>query len=172
MAKKQLKDDMREASADGQDRKLLLVDEDASDLDYYTEVLRYLGYEVRPVDSYSSAAATLGREPFDLVIIDQGSSDFEGRTVLSRAVETNRHVPVLVLTRVADADCCIEALDAGAYEYVQKPLTAAEVRDLVGDYLKPKPLAEKMPAGYDYTYQQDIAGSGGGAERESLRKAS
>ena len=85
MAKEQLKSNTREASVDGQDLKLLLVDEDASDLDYYTEVLRYLGYKVRPVDSYTSAAATLGQERFDLVIVDQGSADFEGRSVLSRA---------------------------------------------------------------------------------------
>lgn len=170
MAKDQSKSGIEKASADGQERKLLLVDEDASDLDYYTEVLRFLGYEVHPVGSYSSAAATLGREQFDLVIVDQGSSDFEGRTVLSRAVETHRHVPVLVLTRVVDADCCVEALDAGAYEYVQKPLTAAEVRDLVGDYLKPH--AEKIPVGNDYAYQQGFARTGGQPEHASWQKAS
>lgn len=170
MAKGQLKSNIREASVDGQNLKLLLVDEDASDLDYYAEVLRYLGYEVRPVDSYTTAAATLGQERFDLVIVDQGSADFEGRSVLSRAVETNRHVPVLVLTRVVDADCCLEALDVGASEYVQKPLTAAEVRELVGDYLKLP--AEKMPAGYDYAYQHEFAGTGGQPDRESWRKAS
>lgn len=170
MVKRQLKSNIREALSDGQDLKLLLVDEDASDLDYYTEVLRYLGYNVRPVGSYASAAATLGRERFDLVIVDQGTSNFEGRAVLSRAVEIDRHVPVLVLTRVVDADCCIEALGAGAYEYVQKPLTAAEVRELVGDYLK-RP-AEKMSASHEYAYQADFAGAGRAAEGEFWQKAS
>jgi len=170
MAKGQLKSDIKKASANGQERKLLLVDEEASDLDYYTEVLRYLGYAVRPVDSYSIAAATLGEEEFDLVIVDQGSSDFEGRTVLSRAVETSRHVPVLVLTRVVDSDCCIEALNAGAYEYVQKPLTTVEVRELVSDYLKPP--AEEIPTGNDYAYHHEFAEAGAGPERESWRKAS
>lgn len=170
MAKRQLKSNISERPADGQDLKLLLVDEDASDLDYYTEVLRYLGYDVRPVGSYASAAAMLGRERFDLVIVDQGSSNFEGRTILSRAVETDRRLPVLVLTRVVDADCCIEALDAGAYEYVQKPLTAAEVRELVGDYLKHP--AEKMPVRHDYAYQSGFVGAGSRAESDSWQKAS
>ncbi|HET7100243.1 MAG TPA: response regulator, partial [Terriglobia bacterium] len=135
MAKRKFQSDTREAGGDGRELKLLLVDENASDLDYYTEVLRYLGYEVQPVNSYSKAAANLDRERFDLVIVDQGSTNFEGRSVLSRAVEVDRHVPILVLTRTVDVDCCIEALDFGAQEYVQKPLTTAEVRELVSEYV-------------------------------------
>lgn len=136
MAKIAWQSNVSENFTDGRELKLLLVDEDANDLDYYAEVLRYLGYNVVPMDSYVRAAATLGRDRFDLVIVDQGSANFEGRLVLSRAMEVDRHVPVLVLTRAVDADCCLEALDAGAHEYVQKPLTAAEVREIVSDYVK------------------------------------
>jgi DNA-binding NtrC family response regulator len=171
MAKRKMQSNIMEVSADGLDLKLLLVDEDGNDLDYYTEVLRYLGYEVVPVDSYNKAAATLGRERFDLVIVDQGSTNFEGRSVLSRAVEVDRHVPVLVLTRTVDADCCIEALDAGAHEYVQKPLTAAEVRELVGDYAKAP--VEKFPAARPFSMPRNVAGvESSQAEDESLRKVS
>ena len=164
MAERKFQSDIREASADGRDLKLLLVDENTSDLHYYTEVLRYLGHEVQPVDSYSKAVSTLDRERFDLVIVDQGSASFEGRSVLSRAVEIDHHVPVLVLTGTVDADCCIEALDAGAHEYVQKPLTAAEVRELVNDYVRPSTLtfaaSHRPPLGM------------AGEEGESLRRAS
>lgn len=117
--------------------KLLLVDENAEDLRDYTAMLRYLDYEVRPVGSYTDAVALLGQEAFDLVIVDQGSADFEGRSVLRRAVEIDHQTPVLVLTGTVDADCCIRALDMGAHEYVQKPLTRSEVKELVDDYLKP-----------------------------------
>lgn len=160
-----------EHPTDGRELKLLLVDEDANDLDYYAEVLRYLGYNVVPMDSYVRAAAMLGRERFDLVIVDQGSANFEGRSVLSRAVEVDRHVPVLVLTRAVDAGCCIEALDAGAHEYVQKPLTAAEVRELVSDYVKAPD--EKFQDIRPYEMPRNIAGVGSSEARgESLPKAS
>lgn len=166
MAKELVERNNRNASSEAKRLKLLLVDEDVKDLNYYAEVLRYLGYDVRSVDSYARAATSLGREQFDLVIVDQGSQDFEGRTVLSRAVEVNRHVPVLVLTRMVDADCCIEALNTGAYEYVQKPLTTAEVRELVNDYVKPStPLVSAVP---NYASQE----SADGADRESWRRAS
>lgn len=171
MSKRQLESRTEDGTSNEELHRLLLVDEDAGDLDYYSAMLRYLGYEVKPVDSYSKAAASLGSERFDLVIVDQGSSDFEGRSVLSRAVEVDRHVPVLVLTRAADADCCIEALDSGAYEYVQKPLTTAEVRDLISDYLKPS--IGLFPASQDHHLQRSFTqGSNRQAVQESWSKAS
>ena len=169
MAKRKFESNIREGNVEGKDLRLLLVDENAYDLDYYTEVLRYLGYDVQPMNSYSRAAATLDRERFDLVIVDQGSTNFEGRSVLSRAVEADRHVPVLVLTRTVDVDCCLEALDAGAHEYVQKPLTTAEVRELVNDYVRPSTL--KFEA--DHLPPFDMSGQSSDASgQQALRKAS
>lgn len=171
MAKRELGGKNGKACLIEQRQRLLLVDENAGDLDYYSQILQHLGYDVLPVDSYAKAAASLGHERFDLVIVEQGSSDFEGRSVLSRAVEVDRHVPVLVLTRMVDADCCIEALDSGAYEYVQKPLTTAEVREMVSGYLKPS--AGSFPASQNYQLRRDFAvGSHAESERESLPKAS
>jgi DNA-binding response OmpR family regulator len=117
--------------------KLLLVDENPQDLQDYTAMLRYLGYEVQPAGSYAGAVEFLEQEAFDLVMVDQGSTDFEGRSVLRRAVEIDHRTPVLVLTGAVNATCCVSALDMGATEYVQKPLTSSEVRELVDDYLKP-----------------------------------
>lgn len=171
MAERQLEANSNRTPLNEVAAKLLLVDEDAEDLEYYSAVLRYLGYEVRSVDSYTKAAASLGRERFDLVIVDQGSSDFEGRSVLTRAVETDRQVPVLVLTRAVDADCCIEALNSGAYEYVQKPLTTAEIRELISDYVKPS-KASFSPS-KPYTFHHDMTERNNPqVERVSWRKAS
>ncbi|HET7214502.1 MAG TPA: response regulator [Terriglobia bacterium] len=169
MANGKFASNARETSKEGRELKLLLVDENTYDLDYYTEVLRYLGYQVQPVNSYSKAAATLGCERFDLVIVDQGSANFEGRSVLTRAVEVDHRVPILVLTRTVDADCCIEALDAGAHEYVQKPLTTAEIRELVNDYVKPSTL----PFAASHLPPLGMGGRNDNAsDHQSLRKAS
>lgn len=130
--------------------KLLLVDENPQDLEDYTAMLRYLGYEVQPAGSYAGAVEFLDRAAYDLVIVDQGSAHFEGRSVLRRAVEVDRRTPVLVLTGAVSTACCVRALDMGADEYVQKPLSSSEVRELVNDYLKPSPylaVPGENPAG-------------------------
>jgi DNA-binding response OmpR family regulator len=144
--------------------KLLLVDENPQDLHDYTAMLSYLGYQVQPAGSYTGAVEFLDHEAFDLVMVDQGSTNFEGRGVLRRAVEIDQRTPVLVLTGAISASCCVNALDMGANEYVQKPLTSFEVRELVDDYLKP---SGKIAAAV-----HDLPIHSQAANRESWRKAS
>jgi CheY-like chemotaxis protein len=77
--------------------KLLVVDEDMEDLQHYSAILNRLGYEVRPFARYDEAAACLGEEVFDLVLVCQGTNNFEGRSVLARAIEKDRRTHVLIL---------------------------------------------------------------------------
>ena len=117
--------------------RLLLVDENLDDLLYYSAVLERQGYDVRSVSTYAEGAAWLDREDFDLVIVSQGSAHFEGREVLSHALERDRHTPVLVLTRIPDMPTYIEAMQMGAFDYVEKPLAASELAELVAKHLRP-----------------------------------
>jgi DNA-binding response OmpR family regulator len=69
----------------------------------------------------------LEREPFDLIILDQGSTRFEGREVLARAMEVDVELRVLVLARSYARDCYLEAMQSGALDYLEGPLSAAEI---------------------------------------------
>jgi DNA-binding NtrC family response regulator len=117
-------------------RRLLLVDEDLEDLLYYSAVLQHLGYEVRSIPSYKDGVAWVGREDFDLILVSQGSSNFEGCSVLARAIEKDRHIPVVVLSRSIDMPCYIEAMQSGALDYMEKPLLPSEIGQLVRKYLR------------------------------------
>jgi two-component system phosphoglycerate transport system response regulator PgtA len=117
-------------------RRLLVVDEDLEDLQYYSAVLQYQGYEVRSIPSYKDGTAWAGSEDFDLILLSQGSPDFEGRSVLVRAIERDRHAPVVVLSRSIDMPCYIEAMQSGALDYMEKPLLPSEIGLLVRKYLR------------------------------------
>jgi two-component system C4-dicarboxylate transport response regulator DctD len=119
--------------------RVLVADDDLNDLLYYSAVLFHHGYEVRSIASYAEAAACLEREDFDLIIVSQGSSNFEGRRVLARAIEKDRHTPVLVFTRFADMSCYLEAIQAGALDYLEKPLPPSEIARLVMKHLRAQP---------------------------------
>jgi len=116
--------------------KLLLVDEDLGDLQVYSNMLTQLGYEVRAFGCYREAEICVGREAFDLVIVSQGSSDFEGRTVIARTTEIDRRIPVVVLTHVFEIPCYAEAIQLGALDYLPKPLPAWELERLVSGCLR------------------------------------
>jgi DNA-binding NtrC family response regulator len=117
-------------------KKLLVVDENLEDLLYYSAVLQHQGYEVRSIPSYVDGAAWVGREDFDLILLTQGSPRFEGRSVLSRAIERDRHAPVVVLSRSIDIPCYIEAMQCGALDYMEKPWLPSEIGLLVRKYLR------------------------------------
>ncbi|HET7841097.1 MAG TPA: response regulator, partial [Terriglobia bacterium] len=106
------------------------------DLLYYSAVLQNLRYEVRSSASYTEAANLFAREDFDLVIVSEGGSRFEGRTVLSHAIEADRTTPVLVLTRNPSMNSYVEAMQMGAFDYVEKPLTPSELAELVKWHLR------------------------------------
>ncbi len=117
-------------------RRVLVVDEDLDDLLYYSAVLQHHGYEVRSIPSYSDGATCLESEDFDLIIVSQGSPNFEGRRVLARAIEKDRQTPVLVFTRSVDMPCYMEAIQSGALDYIEKPLPPSEIGKLVAKHLR------------------------------------
>ncbi len=116
--------------------RLLLVDEDMRDLVYYASALRQNGFDVRSCGSFSEAQACLEKDAFDLVIVSQGGPGFEGCSVLRSAKEKDRYLPVLVLTRSLDMGCYLEAMQRGAFDYVEKPLAAPEVARIVATHLR------------------------------------
>ncbi len=119
--------------------RVLLVDDDLEDLRRYSEALRHQGYEVRFSDSYREAEACLEQQTFDLVIVAQGSSTFEGQSVLARAIERDRHAPVLVLTRSVEMPCYLEAMQLGARDYLEKPSLPSEIGKLAERFLPHRP---------------------------------
>lgn len=137
---------MRRESSDGRRadqspglvrKRLLLVDENLDDLQYYSTVLQHQGYEVHSIPSYRDGVTWVEREDFDLILLSQGSPSFEGRSVLSHAIERDRHAPVVVLSRSIDMHCYIEAMQCGALDYMQKPWPPSEIGLLVRKYLGP-----------------------------------
>jgi len=123
----------------GHGARVLLVNKGARELAGYGASLQSAGYRVRSASSFSEGAKCLEREPFDLVLLDQGSKGFEGREVLMSAMVINSEVPVLVLARAYDRICYEEAMQAGALDYVEGPLSEAEIVAFVETFTPRRP---------------------------------
>ena len=116
----------------------LLVDEDAKDLRHFTTLLRLLGYSVQAFMNYREAERCLEHEHFDFVIVSQISLAFETRRLVEFALARDRHTPVVVLTRCLEMNCYLEAMQLGAADYVEKPLSPVELKRLVVKHCKPQ----------------------------------
>lgn len=107
--------------------KVLLVDEDASDLRGLRLILEGQGFEVFTCTTYEAGIQLLEKGPFDFVVVSQGTQAFEGRRVLDCAMQLDRHRPVLVVTRCMDMPCYLEAMQMGAIDYLEKPVPPADL---------------------------------------------
>ena len=88
--------------------------------------LQSRGYEVAIASSGADALTQLARNPADLVVLDLGLPDIEGVDVIA-ALRAWSAVPILVLSaRQGDSDK-VQALDAGADDYLTKPFSVEEL---------------------------------------------
>lgn len=121
--------------------KILLVDEDARDRDHYRRMLQDSGFEVKACADFEESARVVQMGTFDCLVVSQGGPEFEGRTVLESAVACDRYRPVVILSRYHDVACYLEAMQLGAVDYLEKPLSAAEIVRAVTTYLQPRNAA-------------------------------
>jgi DNA-binding response OmpR family regulator len=125
----------------GRGVKVLLVVDEPESLNDARSVLRAQGHKVVASTSYKRGLDLLGHETFDLVAVSQGGAAFEGRGVVMRALEADRSVPVLVLTRAPDMKSYLEAMQLGAVDYLEMPVSPAELARVLRTHVRQRPAA-------------------------------
>ncbi|MEO8878432.1 MAG: hybrid sensor histidine kinase/response regulator [Polyangiaceae bacterium] len=114
-------------SVEGRKKRILLVDDEPRNVAVLEGFLAPLGHElVRALDG-RSALALFESSPFDLVLLDLVMPGFEGLDVLAhiRADPSRAHVPIIIVTAHGEREKRIKAIEAGANEFLEKPVDSA-----------------------------------------------
>jgi two-component system KDP operon response regulator KdpE len=106
--------------------RVLVVDDEQQILRALQTSLRAAGYEVETAETAESALAAAAMRPPEAVILDLVLPDGTG-TEVTRELRTWSSAPVIVLSAVGDEQEKVAALDAGADDYVTKPVGIDEV---------------------------------------------
>jgi len=106
--------------------RVLVVDDEPQILRALRINLRVRQYEVFTAATGTEALEVAGRHPPDLVILDLGLPDLSGLEVIA-GLRGWTSVPIVVLSGRADSADKVEALDAGADDYVTKPFSMDEL---------------------------------------------
>jgi two-component system KDP operon response regulator KdpE len=106
--------------------RLLLVDDEPQIIRALTPALQAAGYAVVSAGRGEDALRELAHEPCDVIILDLGLPDMDGKTVIARLREWS-DAPVLVLSARDLESEKIAALDAGADDFVNKPVGVGEL---------------------------------------------
>jgi DNA-binding NtrC family response regulator len=108
--------------------RILVVDDSKESREVCQRVLRKEGYEVQGVDNGKKALDELKATRFDLIITDLKMPEVDGISLLKKAKEIYPEIFVIVMTGYPDEESRIQAIKAGASDYLAKPI---EVSDLI-----------------------------------------
>ena len=105
--------------------RILLVDDDAQQRRYISAVLAASGYSANSVDCGQAALDRMradGSEPCDLILLDLQMPDMDGIEVLKQLRAANIQTPVLVMTADGSISRAVDAMRAGANDFLIKPV--------------------------------------------------
>jgi diguanylate cyclase (GGDEF)-like protein/PAS domain S-box-containing protein len=128
--------------------RIVIVDDRATNLRIYAQFVAMMGpdFSSKCFQSALEALAWLETEPADLIVVDYRMPEMNGADFIRKLRERNGGggAPAIIITARQDRECRISALDAGATDFLQSPVTHTEFRErallLLTQSLKSKQL--------------------------------
>ncbi|MCP5279600.1 MAG: sigma-54-dependent Fis family transcriptional regulator [Thiobacillus sp.] len=128
--------------------RVLLVDDEPDLLDLLELDMVRMGLDSERAGSVAQARSLLDRQGFDLCLTDMRLPDGDGLEVVRHIAEHAPRTPVAVITAFGSAENAVVALKAGAFDYVEKPVSPENIRALVRSALKLPEMPAKAPGTY------------------------
>lgn len=122
---------------------LLLVDDDRHLLESMAGWLREQGFEVDEAAGKKAACDHLDRRTFDLVLADIRLADGDGFDVLEHCRKTRPAASVILLTGYGTVETGVEAIRAGAFDLLTKPLIDEELEFAINRALSQRKVIEE-----------------------------
>jgi signal transduction histidine kinase len=124
--------------------KVLVVDDEESVVVTIEAILQLDGYSVATTTSGAEARKMVREVEYDLVLTDLRLEDGDGLEVLKAVRESYPETVTIMLTGYASLESAIQALRAGAYDYLVKPSEVEELRATVARGLERRRLGQEL----------------------------
>jgi DNA-binding NtrC family response regulator len=111
--------------------KILIVDDDEAMCQFLSIMLGKEGYEVTTVGDGHSAIQKVKEDGYDVVITDIKMPGMSGLQVLEAVKAIDRSMPVVIMTGFASQSSAIDAVNKGAFQYLEKHASNDEVKIVV-----------------------------------------
>ncbi len=123
----------------------LIIDDEPDIIELLEITLSRMGVTCRCAENLKEANKLLAAEDFDLCLSDMRLPDGDGIDFVRHIQKTAPQVPVAMISAHGNMETAIEALKAGAFDFVSKPIDLKVLRNLVNSALKlaeqPKPMS-------------------------------
>ena len=147
------------------DKPSILVVEDEAKMRRLLELqLAEEGFSARTVGDAEAGLQLLGKDPFDIVVTDFKLPGMSGLEFLSAVKRVDADLPVIVMTAYGTVESAVDAMKAGASDYVLKPFSLAELvlvirKELASHQLRQENRDLREALGRRYEYKNIVAKS-------------
>jgi len=125
--------------------KILLIEDDPDGRRAVEDALREGGCEVLSADCGRKGVALFGEQEFDAVLSDIKLPDIDGLEVLREIKRPGgSDAPILLMTAYGTVKTAVEALKAGAYDYILKPLDLTELQSKISRAIETRRLRSQV----------------------------
>ncbi len=124
-------------------KNALIVDDEPDIRELLEITLGRMGIETLSAKDVTSAKALLQNNDFDFCLTDMNLPDGNGIEIVQHISKNYPQVPVAMITAHGSMDSAVDALKAGAFDFVSKPVNLELLRSLVDTALNLKPLDTK-----------------------------
>ncbi len=117
-------------------RTALIVDDERDIRELLVLTLGRMGLRVDTAADVGQALEQLGKSHYDLCFTDMRLPDGSGQTIIEHIAAHHPETPVAMITAHGNVDAAVEALKAGAFDFVSKPVDLSVLRRLVQNALR------------------------------------
>jgi two-component system response regulator (stage 0 sporulation protein F) len=115
---------------------ILVVDDEENAREGLSKILSKEGYSVDMASNGKEAIETLRRQSYDLVITDMRMPLMDGFEVLREIKKMNENIGVIMITAYGEVESYLEAINMGAFEYINKPVRVNELKRVITKVLE------------------------------------
>jgi len=138
-------------------KRILIVDDEPNVRLSYRVTLETEGLAVCEADCATKALAQFASHEFDLAILDMRMPEMDGLDLLAEMRERGLMTPTVIITAYGDIPHAVRAMQLGAIDFLQKPLTPEALRNLVAEifarHVTPSGTEPKEPLRDDFPTQ-------------------
>jgi DNA-binding NtrC family response regulator len=116
--------------------RILIIDDDPHFLRVLQRILSGEKFVVMATSNPCDAIGFVRSNNFDLIICDLRMPDCDGLNLLQAIRSAGNETPVIILTAYGEVDTYLEAMNAGATEYLNKPIRSEELVQVVRNCLR------------------------------------
>ncbi|WP_296249965.1 sigma-54-dependent transcriptional regulator [Pseudomonas sp. UBA4194] len=136
-------------------QKILIVDDEPDIRELLEITLGRMKLDTRSARNVKEAREWLAREAFDLCLTDMRLPDGTGLELVQFIQQRYPQVPVAMITAFGSLETAINALKAGAFDFLTKPVDLARLRELVGTALR---MPAPVPVGKEPSIDERLLG--------------